>query len=111
MLRALVLASLLVGCATPHTRVIPPTEVQILVHPWVPPVRLVSKRPPRDRYSFVGRVRASVSDDEFVEAANAVRAQLVDRARKLGASVVKIDVVGAKSGRVLLAGRAYRTIN
>jgi hypothetical protein len=108
-------AALVGGCATaPHTQVITPRaeEVQV-IRPSVSSVRLVQRRPARDRYAFVGRVRAVAHDEEFVEAARRVNEMLQQKARALGAEVVKIDLVrlGERDHLVVLAGRAYRALN
>jgi hypothetical protein len=86
-------------------------DLVITVKPWITPVKLVSHRPPRDRYVFVGRVRGVALDGEFVDAASHAREKLDARARALGASVIKIDRVATSGSRVVLAGRAYRSIN
>jgi hypothetical protein len=88
-------------------------QLQIIVHPAQKPVRLVVRTPPRQQYQYVGRVRALATDrDEFVTAAHTVQDQLRERARKLGADVVRLDVIkeGGRDHVVMLAGRAYRAV-
>jgi hypothetical protein len=74
-------------------------------------VRLVARRPAH--YKFVGRVRATAPNDDFVLAAKQAREKLSRRAEALGADVIKIERVDpcygpALHGQVMMAGRAYR---
>jgi hypothetical protein len=71
-----------------------------------PFVRVVSKRPAHGQ--FLGKVRVTANDLDFVEAAKVARAKLTARAEKLGADVVKIERLDTAHGKVLIAGRAYR---
>jgi hypothetical protein len=108
-----VAALLLAGCASaPRPQPATVEQVEITSHPWVRPVHVVVKTPARDRYFFVGKVRATAPDDEFVAAARAVREQLIDKARALGADVVKLDVIqpDARKHQLLLSGSAYRSV-
>jgi hypothetical protein len=77
-------------------------------------VKIVAKKPSPQKYHFVGRVEARATTVDIVDAAIAADADLRRQAKKLGADVVKIDVItppsdhaGAHS-RVILAGRAYK---
>jgi hypothetical protein len=107
-----VAALLMAGCASAGSVIAPSAaEVQITVHPWVKPVRIVARRLSRERYVYVGRVRAVARDAEFVAAARAVDEQLRTQARTLGADVVKIDQVSPGRHLVLLAGRCYRALD
>ena len=106
----------LAGCATvPGNRVVTPSvdEVRITMRPSEVPVRLVAKRPRRDSYSFVGRVRAVARDGEFVVAARRANETLRRKARSLGADVVKIEIVSIsdRDNHVVMSGRAYRPVN
>jgi hypothetical protein len=107
----LAFALLSAGCATTETAAAPSQQVEITVRPWVKPVRLVTKAPSRERYVFVGKVRVVAHDGEFVEAARAADEKLREKARKLGADVVQIDVVSPndRAHLITLAGRAYRS--
>ena len=101
------------GCAPlPKVTVTVPTapQVQITVHPWEKPLKLVAKLPPHDHWKYVGRVRALSKADEFVDAAHTVQDRLRQRARALGADVVKIETASADSQIVQLSGRAYRSV-
>jgi hypothetical protein len=99
------------GCAPslPQVTVTVP-QVQITVHPWEKPLKIVSKLPSSERWQLVGRVRAVARADEFVDAARTVQDRLRERARALGADVVKIDVASAGDQIVQLSGRAYRSL-
>src|SRR5579862_3506990 len=71
-------------------------EVEITVKPWVKPVKLVTKTPSRGRFAYVGKVRVVALDHgggEFVDAARAADEKLREKARKLGADVVQLEVV------------------
>jgi hypothetical protein len=109
-------AALLVsGCGPtlPAVTVTVPTapQVQITVHPWEKPLKLVAKLPKTEHFKYVGRVRAlSKGSDEFVEAAHSVQDRLRQRARALGADVVKIDGASADGQILALSGRAYRSL-
>lgn len=77
-------------------------------------VKIVAHKPSPQKYHFVGRVEARATTVDIVDAAIAADADLRRQAKKLGADVVKIDVItppsdhaGAHS-RVILAGRAYK---
>jgi hypothetical protein len=77
-------------------------------------VKIVAHKPSAQKYHFVGRVEARATTADIVDAAIAADADLRRQAKKLGADVVKIDVItppgdhaGAHS-RVILAGRAYK---
>lgn len=77
-------------------------------------VKIVAHKPSPQRYHFVGRVEARATTADIVDAAIAADADLRRQAKKLGADVVKIDVIAppadharAKS-RIILAGRAYK---
>ncbi|HZS39226.1 MAG TPA: hypothetical protein VFF06_20485 [Polyangia bacterium] len=108
----LVAALLFAGCAETAQVIAPaPEQVQITVHPWRKPIRLVRKTPPPERYLYVGKVRAVARDVEFVDAARTVDAELRSKARALGADVVKIDAVYDRKHAVVMAGRAYRSMD
>jgi hypothetical protein len=90
-------------------------EVEITVRPWQKPVKLVTRTPSRERFTFVGKVRVVALDKdarEFVDAARAADEKLREKARKLGADVVKLEVVSQndKTHLITLAGRAYRAM-
>jgi hypothetical protein len=77
-------------------------------------LKIVAHRPSAQKDHFVGRVEARATTADIVDAAIAADADLRRQAKKLGADVVKIDVItppgdhaGAHS-RVILAGRAYK---
>jgi hypothetical protein len=103
------------GCAHPqHLRHVsaasvdeeaPPAQAEEA--PAVRAIRLVAHRPAH--YKFVGRVRATAPNDDFVLAAKQARANLNRKAEALGADVVKIERLDPSlHGQVLIAGRAYR---
>jgi hypothetical protein len=77
-------------------------------------VKIVAHKPPAQKYHFVGRVEARATTVDIVDAAIAADADLRRQAKKLGADVVKIDVITPPSdhasahSRVILAGRAYK---
>jgi hypothetical protein len=77
-------------------------------------VKIVAHRPSAQKYHFVGRVEARATTVDIVDAAIAADADLRRQAKKLGADVVKIDVITPPSdhasahSRVILAGRAYK---
>ena len=77
-------------------------------------VKIVAHRPSAQRYHFVGRVEARATTADIVDAAIAADADLRRQAKKLGADVVKIDVItppadhATAHSRVILAGRAYK---
>lgn len=77
-------------------------------------VKIVAHKPSAQKYHFVGRVEARAATADFVDAAIAADADLRRQAKKLGADVVKIDVIAPPSdhagahSRVILAGRAYK---
>ena len=77
-------------------------------------IKIVSHRPSPQKYRLVGRVEARATTADIVDAAIAADADLRRQAKKLGADVVRIDVIappGEKAGahsRVILAGRAYK---
>ncbi len=105
-------ALLMSGCATAPPPAPAAAEVSITVHPWVKPVRLVGKTPPADRFLFVGKVSARAENVEFVDGARDAQEQLKEKAKALGADVVKIDRVSpGKKHLIILAGRAYRSLN
>jgi hypothetical protein len=90
-------------------------EVEITVRPWQKPVKLVTRTPSRERFTYVGKVRVVAIDKdarEFVDAARAADEKLREKARKLGADVVKLEVVSQndKTHLITLAGRAYRAM-
>jgi hypothetical protein len=106
------------GCAHPqHVRhVSPPIDEEapapavVEEAPPPPTVRLVGRRPHHGR--FVGLVRATAHDDDFVVAAKQAHANLAKRAEALGATVVQIQRIDpGLHGKVLIAGRAYRLAN
>jgi hypothetical protein len=77
-------------------------------------LKIVAHKPSAQKYHFVGRVEARATTADIVDAAIAADADLRRQAKKLGADVVKIDVItppgdhaGAHS-RIILAGRAYK---
>ncbi len=99
------------GAAAPAEQ----AEVEITVKPWIKPVKLVTKMPSRERFTYVGKVRVVALDNgagEFVDAARVADEKLREKARKLGADVVKLDVVSQndKTHLITLAGRAYRSM-
>ena len=77
-------------------------------------VKIVGRKPSAQKYHFVGRVEARATTADIVDAAIAADADLRRQAKKLGADVVKIDVITPPSdhasahSRVILAGRAYK---
>jgi hypothetical protein len=77
-------------------------------------VKIVAKKPSLQKYHFVGRVEARATTGDIVDAAIAADADLRRQAKKLGADVVKIDIIAPPSeragahSRVILAGRAYK---
>jgi hypothetical protein len=77
-------------------------------------IKIVAHKPPAQKYHFVGRVEARATTVDIVDAAIAADADLRRQAKKLGADVVKIDVITPPSdhasahSRVILAGRAYK---
>ncbi|HEY2747449.1 MAG TPA: hypothetical protein VGL86_22655 [Polyangia bacterium] len=77
-------------------------------------VKIVAKKPPAQKYHFVGRVEARATTGDIVDCAIAADADLRRQAKALGADVVKIDVItppsehAGKHSRVVLAGRAYK---
>jgi nitrogen fixation/metabolism regulation signal transduction histidine kinase len=111
-----VVIGLAFGCAHPRSVARAPVSVDEEAPAPAPPapvfeegrsIRLVARRPPH--YKFVGRVRASVLNDDFVLAAKQAHQKLTRRAEALGADVVKLERIDpAATGRVVLAGRAYR---
>jgi hypothetical protein len=107
----LVAAFFIAGCA-PSAHVITPTaeQVRITVYPMKRPVRLVGKKPPSDRYVFLGRISGVATDSDFVDAANHARESLFSKAEAIGADVVRIVRPTLGRHRVLLAGLAYRRV-
>ncbi|MCA1663162.1 MAG: hypothetical protein LC659_02615 [Myxococcales bacterium] len=77
-------------------------------------LKIVAHKPSAQKYHFVGRVEARATTADIVDAAIAADADLRRQAKKLGADVVKIDVIAPPSeragahSRVILAGRAYK---
>ena len=77
-------------------------------------VKIVAHRPSPQKYHLVGRVEARATTADIVDAAIAADADLRRQAKKLGADVVKIDVItppadhASAHSRVILAGRAYK---
>jgi hypothetical protein len=77
-------------------------------------LKIVAHRPSAQKYHFVGRVEARATTVDIVDAAIAADADLRRQAKKLGADVVKIDVITPPSdhasahSRIILAGRAYK---
>src|SRR5262249_29791944 len=95
----------------------PPRPVEAVAEEPPPPppaperwVRVVTHRPVHGR--FVGRVRATALDEDFVTAAKEARAQLRRRVEALGGNVVRLDRVEPdRRGGVVLVGRAYKLAN
>ena len=113
----------LTGCAHQPTTtpVYHGEQVVITVHPWTQAtperVQIVAKTPDPARYVFVGRVKGVAPAGELTDAAKQAEVDLKTKAAKLGADVVKIDLLRpppdvAPTGKklVLLAGRAYRRL-
>jgi hypothetical protein len=78
---ALLLVGLSLACAHQPQPVSHPTSIAEDEQPAEPvqrSIRLVAKRPPH--YRFVGRVKASAPNDDFVLAAKLARSQLSKRA-------------------------------
>ncbi|MDB4968415.1 MAG: hypothetical protein JWN44_4104 [Myxococcales bacterium] len=77
-------------------------------------IKIVGKRPSAARYKFVGRIEATTSTNDIVDAAVTANAELRRKAKALGADVIKLDVIAPPSDsehphrRVILAGRAYK---
>jgi hypothetical protein len=78
------------------------------------PVKVVARVPSSKQYKFVGRVEVRATNASFVDQAATANAELRQKAKALGADVVKLDVItppsdrpGAHSG-IILAGRAYK---
>ena len=77
-------------------------------------IKIVAHKPSAQKYHFVGRVEARATTGDIVDAAIAADADLRRQAKKLGADVVKIDVItppadhASAHPRVILAGRAYK---
>ena len=77
-------------------------------------IKIVAHKPSAQKYHFVGRVEARATTADIVDAAIAADADLRRQAKKLGADVVKIDVItppadhASAHSRVILAGRAYK---
>ncbi len=108
-------AAFAVGCAhapvkaaAPAPRVVAVATPAPVENEWHRNIRVVAHRPAG--YVFVGRVRGSAPDGDFVAAAKQARSQLSARAEKLGADLIKIESVepSSPSHRVVIAGRAYR---
>jgi hypothetical protein len=124
---AMLVAATMVGCATaprPQTRGPKPNEASdsaVATSDTSKPkelggavVKIVAHKPSPQKYHFVGRVEARATTADIVDAAIAADADLRRQAKKLGADVVKIDVItppsdhAAAHSRVILAGRAYK---
>jgi len=120
MRRLLVLGLFAVGCAhapAPHTRIseadddAPPARaVTRPVDEWHRNIKIVSRRPARLHYQYLGRVRGIAPNTDFVAAAKQARTQIARSAEKLGADVIKIEVLDptAPGNKVLIQARAYR---
>lgn len=79
-------------------------------------VKIVARRPSASRYKFVGRVEATATTVNIVDAAVAADADLRRQAKALGADVVQLDTIAPPRDdarprrRVILAGRAYKSV-
>jgi hypothetical protein len=75
-------------------------------------VRLVMKEPDVERYKLVGKVDGVAPTDDLMLAAGAAEADIKNKAARMGAQLVKIDIINApedagKKGVVVLEGRAF----
>jgi hypothetical protein len=80
-----------------------------------PTFRIVERKPSARRYRFVGLVRATSQSGDLVEAARDADADLRRQAARLGADVVKLDVIAPPNDtrlhpHLIFAGRAYKSI-
>lgn len=118
-------ASLATGCATTTTKQAKMApRATVAAAPEAPKpaelggdvVKIVAHRPPAKQYKYVGRIAATATTGDFVDAAIAADADLRRQARALGADVVKLDVIAPPRDharphkRVILAGRAYKSV-
>jgi hypothetical protein len=80
------------------------------VDEWHRNIKIVSRKPARTHYQYLGRVRGVASNADFVAAAKQARTQIARNAEKLGADVIKIEVLDptAPGNKVLIQARAYR---
>jgi hypothetical protein len=118
MRRLFLLGLFAVGCAhapVAHTRIseaddeAPPVRVAP-VDEWHRNIKIVSRKPARSHYQYLGRVRGTAPNADFVAAAKQARTQIARSAEKLGADVIKIEVLDptAPGNKVLIQARAYR---
>jgi hypothetical protein len=79
-------------------------------------VKILARRPAAGQYKFVGRVEATSTSADIVDAAVTADNDIQRQAAALGANVVTLDVIdpprdGSHARRhVILAGRAYREV-
>jgi hypothetical protein len=114
----------LAGCATaPRATAATPRAIdesgdaKVAVAAPAPPLgpRIVERKPSARHYRFVGVVRATSQSGDLVEAARDADADLRRQAKKLGADVVKLDLIAPPNDtrthrHLIFAGRAYKAI-
>ena len=95
---ALLVGVTLLGCASaPMTQAVVTKPQQPVDQLGGAVVTIVAHRPSAQKYRFVGRVEARATTTDIVDAAIAADADLRRQAKKLGADVVKIDVIAPPS--------------